>query len=173
MKAINSICYKGKVDLYIQKKNNKEVHIATLNEGLQGISELFTRACLGYDTSNYVPKKVDMVDDAGSSVLIKPADVRAVSFDVISSNDYMNGWKYPIFDVLILTENMLDLSSGDYYFVLLSANNTKLAKVGIHISKSNEQDSETDFPTLTLQTGNNILIRWSMYLSNKEEQQNG
>ena len=169
MKIINSLCYKGKVDLYIQKKNNKEIHIATLNEGLQGISELFTRACLGYDTSKYIPKQVDLINENDVSVLVKPADIRAISFDVVSSDDYMNNWKYPIFDALILTENMLDLQSGDYYLILLSENKTKLARVGIHISKNDSSESEHDFPIMTLSTGNNILVRWSMYLSNKEE----
>lgn len=174
MEIINSLCYKGKVDLYIQKKNNKEIHIATLNEGLQGISELFTRACLGYDTSKYVPKKIDLLNDNETSVLIKTVDLRAASFDVVNdSTSYMNNWKYPVFDALILTENMLDLNSGDYYLVLLSDNDTKLARVGIHISKNDSSTSQKNFPIMTLNSENNILVRWSMYLSNKEIEQNG
>ena len=108
--TINSICYQGKVDLYVLKKNDKQVHIATLNKGLIGISELFTRACLGYSVEDSRPKKLDLINQAtNKSALVNPVELRAASFNVIPntlSNAPYGGWKYPIFDALILTSNM-------------------------------------------------------------------
>jgi len=166
----NSLNYKGKVDLYFLKKG-KEIHLATLNEGLAGISDLFTRAVLGYPTDNYRPYYVDLFNEDGESMLFSPAEVRASSYGIISGETgddaYMNGWKYPVFDALIMTENMVDIKDGIAYLVVMSKNYTKLARVAINIDYEALDNPDPDLPILKLRAGNNILVRWSMYLSNR------
>lgn len=169
----NNLNYFGKVDLYIIK-NKKEIHLATLNEGLIGISELFTRAVLGYSVNDFRPWFVDLVSTDGTSMLYEPAEVRAASFDVIDGqtgdDSYLNGWKYPVLDALILSENIVNISSGLAYIYLLSKNKTQLARVEINIEYDSLEPEESDLPTLNLKSGNNILVRWSMYLSNKQKE---
>lgn len=171
----NSICYEGKVDLYIIKKD-KEIHLTTLNEGLIGISELFTRSCLGYPTTDYRPWYVDMRTEGGQSMLYAVAEVRATSFDSLSgqtgADAYLNGWKYPVFDALITTENLIDIQNGTCYFYLLSKNMTPLARVAIQVDAGALDNENSEIPTLRLRGGNNILVRWSMYLSNRTKEDN-
>ena len=142
--TINSLCYQGKVDLYIQSKNKKEIHLATLNKGLKGVSELFTRACLGYDTSKYRPSKLDVKNSSDQSVLIQPVMLRASTFDFISSGEYSQ-WSFPIFDALILTTNMQAIETGVYKLVLESEE-SEIAEVQLYIT--NGADTHETLPTL-------------------------
>lgn len=171
----NNICYEGKVDLFIVK-GKKQIHLTTLNEGLFGISQLFTRACLGYQTQDYRPWYVDMKNQDGQSMLYAMAEVRATSFDTISGQTgddaYLNGWKYPVFDALITTENLVEIQNGICYLYLYSKNQTPLARVAINIDQGALDNQNGDIPTLRLRSGNNILIRWSMYLSNRTKEDN-
>lgn len=171
----NALCYEGKVDLFIIK-GNKEIHLTTLNEGLWGISELFTRSVLGYPTQDYRPWYVDLRNQNGQSMLYGMAEVRASSFDTLSGQTgddaYLNGWKYPVFDALITTENMVSIEQGTAYFYLLSKNYSPLARVGINIGQASLESGTENLPTLKLRDGNNILVRWSMYLSNRKREDN-
>jgi len=171
----NVLCYEGKVDLYIEK-NGKELHLATLNEGLSGVSELFTRAALGYKTDEYRPWYVDVRTTQGYTILYDLVEVRASSFDIVSGETgedaYMNGWRYPVFDALITTENIVEIGNGVCYIYLLSKNYTELARVAINIDDGTLEDNPSDIPTLGLREGNNILIRWAMYLSNRTKGDN-
>ena len=170
----NSLAYKGCVDIFIQKKNNKQIHVATLNSGLQGISELFTRIVLNYPTDDYIPWYIDLQNSGESSILYNPAEIRARSYGIIKNDSSYLGWKYPVFDALIKTEDIQsDVESGKYYLVLLSHNYTPLARVeiGVDISTlTSRQDNPNDIPVLGLRSGNNILIRWSMQLSNMQKE---
>ena len=166
--TINSLCYMGKVDLYIQDKG-KDIHLATLNKGEAGIAELFTRACLGYPTEKYRPYQIDLLS-GNTSMLIQPVQLRASTFDTIPDGTYA-GWEYPIFDGLILTSNLLEIQEGVAQIKLQSSEGINLASIDIYITKGST-NHET-LPTLHLTKNNNILIRWSMYLSNKVEESNG
>lgn len=180
----NNLSYMGKVELYYVR-GGKQFKAVTCNAGLQGISELFTRACLGYTLNKYKPFAVNMVmaDEDWNpvqSVLGEPQQLRASTYDVIRPTDikkeedsYLIGWKFPIFDALITTENMINVSSGNHYLQLVSANGTELAQVKIKIDVGSLDGGENDgIPTLPLREGNNILVKWYMYLSNRTEEDN-
>lgn len=177
----NNLTYQGKVELFLILKNGKEVKFATCNEGLAGIADLFTRACLGYPTENFRPFYVDIVNcDSGESGLLDLVPLRASSYGVIKQSEivdpadsYIVGWKYPTFDALVTTENIINISSGNYYIYLLSKEKTKLARVKISVDRDSLNPSSSDVPTLNLRAGNNILIKWHMYLSNRTEEDNG
>ena len=176
----NNLSYMGKVELFLLKQD-KQIKFATFNEGLAGIAELFTRACLGYPTQNYRPYYVDIRnEDTNESALSELAELRASSFDTIKEKDiediekdgYILGWKFPVFDALIENENIINIDTGYYYIVLLSLNRTPLARVRIKVDKDSLSSKGT-IPTLSLRSGNNILVKWSMYLSNRKEEDNG
>jgi hypothetical protein len=176
----NNLTYHGKVELYLILKNGKEMKFATCNEGLAGIADLFTRACLGYPTELYRPYFVDITTESGESNLLEPVELRASTYGVIkssevvnSSDNYIVGWKYPIFDALVTTENIVEIGSGVHYIYLLNKNKGKLARVKINVDQDSLETSNGTIPTLGLREGNNILIKWYMYLSNRTEEDNG
>lgn len=182
----NNLSYKGRVELFYVR-GGKQYKAIACNAGMQGISELFTRACLGYTLTNYRPFAVNMISadeswEPGSSVLGEPQKLRASTYDVIKETDieseddaYLIGWKFPIFDALITTENMINVGSGNHYLQLLSLNGSELARVKIKIdvdSLDGSSQQEDTVPTLPLREGNNILVKWYMYLSNRTEEDN-
>ena len=165
----NTLSYEGRVDLFVEKKN-KTIHLATFNEGMEGISELFTRACLGYPLANWLPAFVDLTTSEGESVLHAPVQVRGASYGEMVDYADEDGtkWKFPSFDAFIITSDIHTvLTSGDYYCVLLSAGGHKLARVKLGID-AGDAGTVTFSPILTLNSGNNILIRWSLFITNKE-----
>ena len=165
----NEICYHGRVELIVGD-DRTEIH----NEGLIGVSEIFTRAVLGYPVDLQRPYYIDFTDLSGNSVLFEPVEIRAASFDTIKQGNistdedkYILGWKYPVFDALVLAENILDLGVGERYIYMYSKNKTPIARVKINVISETEGSEIEGVPTLVLRSGNNILVRWSMYLSNR------
>ena len=83
-----------------------------------------------------------------------------------------NGWKYPTFDALILTDDIsVELSSEvtEYYFKLLANNNVELAQISVNIQKTDNVGNNAN--TLYVRSGNSILVRWSLFLTNMPAQE--
>ena len=166
----NLLTYHGKVDIYTILKSGKQIHTSTLNHGKQAISELFTRACLGYSVLGYIPKKLDITDLDGESILYSPIELRAASYQVVEDGGEYDGWKYPTFDALVLREDIsteLSNQPTQYHFNLLTSSNEILAQITVTIQSANTAgDAEN---TLYLRDGNSILIRWSLFITNMNE----
>lgn len=169
----NFLTYEGKVDIFTTLRNGKQIHLTTFNEGKQAISELFTRACLGYSLQDYIPRKLDITTTGGTSILYAPVDLRAASYQtVLDAQAPNNGWKYPTFDALILTDDIsVELSSEvtEYYFKLLANNNVELAQISVNIQKTDNVGNNAN--TLYVRSGNSILVRWSLFLTNMPAQE--
>ncbi len=164
-----SLQYQGIVQV---SSENSEITIH--NEGMQGISELFTRGALGYPTANYRPYYIDIQDSDGKSKIYNKVEIRALSFGEITADEiekeedaYLEGWKYPVFDALVLSDNFsIEDIIGTRFLVLYSKNMRPIARVQIEIS------DHTDGEKFVVVEGNNLLIRWFMYLSNRTEEDN-
>lgn len=160
--------YTGKIEI-----SDGESTSVIKNSGKIGVSELFTRAVLGYPTSNSRPSKLDILDreQGGTSILFQQVGVRSGTFEIISDeqSEY-NGWKYPVLDILISGDNIniSDYSEGkDCYITLYNSVNQEFAKVKIKFMEPTDSDSEEG--TFYYHSGNNILIRWYMYITNRNE----
>lgn len=62
-----------------------ESSVKIKNKGKIGVSELFTRAVLGYPLDNSRPAKLDILDkaDGGQSQLFQRTTIRSGTFEVI------------------------------------------------------------------------------------------
>ena len=159
------------------------------NSGGVGVAELFTRAVLGYPSSKCKPTKVDIVLGTEStlkdgetisdlpSILFEKVPLKTCTFGVITeqtkdSPDYQyNNWKYPILDILISADNIniTDYSTGRQCTVILYNDLDQVfASIEITIIEPIDNDFEDDGHTLYYHQGNNVLIRWYMYLTNRE-----
>ena len=162
---IDFLGYKGIVEI-----SDGISSIKTHNSGKSAVAELFTRAVLGYPSKNKRPSKLDILDENENSLLFDKSLVRSASFEIISSEDEYNGWMYPVLDIIILSENLNldDYSNGKVcYLVLYNDLDEEFARVQITIKPPVENKSNEN--TLYYHFGNNILIRWYMYITNKNE----
>ena len=153
------------------------------NAGGQGVAELFTRAVLGYPSGNCKPYDLDIVDgilesedslSEHKSILFERERIKTSSFGVIQEEigGQYDNWKYPILDIIVQADN-INISSYEYpgkdcTIVLFNNMGQIFAYVPIKIIEpiNNETNEQND--TLYYHQGNNILIRWYMYLTNRE-----